>query len=262
MTDDSSAPKPQVFRTRSTNESLAGIPPRVGHRGSALVLLLFGPPCTSGGRDRGKESLQSALHGLPHVWQGCEGRPRSQRRHTAADPVQWLLKFIRSFARGHLVGRRDRSGVVPTIQATADARLDSPLGSAQISAILDWFAVDGPEQKEPDERNADVATPADIEWARSLFHGKERLASGGAACSSCHSVKGWGRRRRRILGAEPDHDLSQVPGQGVDLVSQEALLPARTRVVPGSLPDAPGVVCHKGLSSQSRHVRSQLRSPR
>jgi cytochrome c2 len=118
---------------------------------------------------------------------------------TQRRPREWLLKFIRS-----------SQGVISSGDATAQGLFQqfkqqrmpdwTALSEAQISGILDWFAVDGPEQKEPDERNADVATPADIEWARSLFHGKERLASGGAACSSCHSVKDGGETKGGSLG--------------------------------------------------------------
>ena len=62
------------------------------------------------------------------------------------------------------------------------------LSPADVNAILDWFAADGPEQKEPDERDAALATAADIARARALFEGTAPLASGGLACGACHGV--------------------------------------------------------------------------
>jgi mono/diheme cytochrome c family protein len=74
------------------------------------------------------------------------------------------------------------------------------LSEQQITALLDWFATNGPEQKEPDEQHADTATPANVDRGRGLFQGKVRLANGGAACSSCHGVRDGGETRGGTLG--------------------------------------------------------------
>jgi mono/diheme cytochrome c family protein len=68
----------------------------------------------------------------------------------------------------------------------------SDLSDHQITAILDWFAASGPEQKEPDERLAETATVPEIERGRALFHGEARLASGGLPCAACHAIKEGG----------------------------------------------------------------------
>jgi hypothetical protein len=64
------------------------------------------------------------------------------------------------------------------------------LSPADVGAILDWFAADGPDQKEPDERDAALATAADLSQARGLWSGASPLASGGLACGRCHRVAG------------------------------------------------------------------------
>jgi hypothetical protein len=65
----------------------------------------------------------------------------------------------------------------------------SDLTPEQVGSILDYFAADGPLQKEPDERDATTATPQEIETGRELFHGQIRLTYGGLSCNTCHSIR-------------------------------------------------------------------------
>jgi mono/diheme cytochrome c family protein len=112
----------------------------------------------------------------------------------------WLIKFVRS-----------SQGVIKTGDATAtelfrkfkEQRMPdwTDLSPADVNAILDWFAADGPEQKEPDERDAALATAADLARARALFEGTAPLASGGLACASCHPAAG-GAGRGGTLGPD------------------------------------------------------------
>jgi mono/diheme cytochrome c family protein len=100
----------------------------------------------------------------------------------------WLLRFIRS-----------SQGMIKDGDAVASALFDQyrrqrmpdwlDLSEAQIGAVLDWISVDGPDQKEPDERDSALATAADIERARGLFNGSVGLANGGVACATCHSIR-------------------------------------------------------------------------
>ena len=111
----------------------------------------------------------------------------------------WLLKFIRSSQQ--VIGSGDPTAQGLFQQFKQQRMPDwSALSEQQIAAILDWFATNGPEQREPDERNADSATPADVDVARGLFQGTTRLANGGAACSSCHSVRDHGETKGGTLG--------------------------------------------------------------
>jgi cytochrome c2 len=106
----------------------------------------------------------------------------------------WLLKFVRS-SQGVIKGG-DPVAAALFAQFKQQRMPDwTDLSEQQITAILDWFAANGPEQKELDERNAEVATPADLEMARGLFQGRLQLASGGVACGACHSIRDNGEMK-------------------------------------------------------------------
>jgi cytochrome c2 len=115
----------------------------------------------------------------------------------------WLLRFIRS-----------SQGMIKEGDAIAAGLFDQyrrqrmpdwlDLSEDQIGAVLDWISADGPDQREPDERDAELATPADIERARALFNGTVGLANGGVACSMCHSI----RDDDRIIGGSLGPNLT------------------------------------------------------
>jgi mono/diheme cytochrome c family protein len=71
-----------------------------------------------------------------------------------------------------------------------------------VTAILDWLAADGPDQKPADERDAELANAADLARARALFEGRVALASGGAACASCHTIRDHEGRAGGTLGPD------------------------------------------------------------
>jgi mono/diheme cytochrome c family protein len=105
----------------------------------------------------------------------------------------WLLKFIRSSQTVITGGDPVASGLFKEFK---QQRMPdwTDLSEGQITAILDWFAAAGPEQKEPDERTADLATAADVEMARGLFRGALPLANGGLPCGSCHTIREGGEK--------------------------------------------------------------------
>jgi mono/diheme cytochrome c family protein len=111
----------------------------------------------------------------------------------------WLLKFVRSSQQVIRSGDSTAQGL---FQQFKQQRMPdwTALSDQQITAVLDWFAANGPEQKAADERHAETATPAEIEQARGLFQGRARLANGGAACGSCHSVRDGGETTGGSLG--------------------------------------------------------------
>jgi cytochrome c2 len=119
----------------------------------------------------------------------------------------WLIKFIRG-----------SQGVIKSGDAIAtdlfkkfkQQRMPdwSDLSPEDVSTILDWFAANGPEQKEPDERDAELATANDVARARGLFEGTLALASGGLACASCHAVREGNDRHGGTLG--PDLTVSYL----------------------------------------------------
>ena len=100
----------------------------------------------------------------------------------------WLLKFIRSSSKVIESGDEIATGLFAQFnQQRMPDWID--LSEEQVNSILDWLGVNGPEQQEPDARLAESATPAELDTGRQLFHGERKLARGGTACGSCHSIR-------------------------------------------------------------------------
>jgi len=68
------------------------------------------------------------------------------------------------------------------------------LSEKQVDDILDYLAINGPDIKPADERNAELASAAEIEQGRKLFFGETALKYGSQACITCHAVEGAGLR--------------------------------------------------------------------
>jgi cytochrome c2 len=121
----------------------------------------------------------------------------------------WLLKFVNSSSTVI------RSGDPTATKLYAEFKRErmpdwTDLSPQQIGSIMDWFASNGPEQKEPDERNATTATAAEIEAGRQLFHGNVSLASGGRACHACHNIRDAGGEREGARDGSLGPDLTTV----------------------------------------------------
>jgi nitrate reductase gamma subunit len=98
----------------------------------------------------------------------------------------WIVQFVRSSST--MVGS-DPIAVQLFDQFKQQRMPDwTDLSEAQINGIMDWLAANGPDQQEPDSRSAELATAAEIETGRQLFHGARPLSLGGLACASCHSI--------------------------------------------------------------------------
>ena len=100
----------------------------------------------------------------------------------------WLLQFIRSSSTVINSGDPIATGLFEQFK---QQRMPdwTDLSEPQINSILDWLAINGPDQQEPDARTADSATLAEIETGRLLFHGGRAMVRGGIACASCHSIR-------------------------------------------------------------------------
>jgi cytochrome c2 len=120
---------------------------------------------------------------------------------TARRQRPWLIKFIRGSQGVIKSGDPIASDLFKKFK---QQRMPdwSDLSPEDVNTILDWFAANGPEQKEPDERDAELATASDVARARGLFDGTVALASGGLACASCHSVREGSDRHGGTLGPE------------------------------------------------------------
>jgi nitrate reductase gamma subunit len=100
----------------------------------------------------------------------------------------WLVKFIRSSQT--VIGSGDPIATGLFEQFKQQRMPDwTDLSEAQIGSILDWLAVNGPDQQDPDARAADLATLAEIETGRQLFHGERAMTHGSMACGACHSIR-------------------------------------------------------------------------
>jgi mono/diheme cytochrome c family protein len=112
---------------------------------------------------------------------------------TARRSRAWLIPFVRS-SQG-VIKKGDPTATALFKQFKGQRMPDwTDLTPADVNAMLDWFASDGPEQKEPDERDAALATESDLARARALFDGTTALANGGLACASCHRIAGGSSR--------------------------------------------------------------------
>ena len=126
----------------------------------------------------------------------------------------WILKFV-----------KQSSAVIASGDATANELFQQfnqqrmpdwiDLSDDQINSILDWLAVNGPDQQEPDARAAESATLSEIEKGRQLFHGQIAFASGGAACTSCHSIRDGGGAVGGSLAADLTDTYTQYQDGGM-----------------------------------------------
>jgi cytochrome c2 len=105
----------------------------------------------------------------------------------------WLLKFIHSSSQ--MIQSGNPIATALFAQFKQQRMPDwTDLSEKQISDILDYLAIGGPEIKPEDERNAETATAAETENGRKLFYGEARMQHGAPACASCHTVAGTGMR--------------------------------------------------------------------
>jgi len=100
----------------------------------------------------------------------------------------WLIRFVRGSSTVI------QSGDPVATKLFRDFKQErmpdwSDLSPEQVGAILDYFAADGPLQKEPDERDATTATAEEIEMGRRLFDGERPLSYGGHSCRTCHAIR-------------------------------------------------------------------------
>src|SRR5919108_2099615 len=106
---------------------------------------------------------------------------------------EWLRRFIRQSSS--LIKAGDPTAAALFAQFKQQRMPDwIELSERQINNILDYLAAGGPDIRPPDERNAELATPAEIEARRTLFYGQVRFKYEARPCAGCHSVRGAGLR--------------------------------------------------------------------
>jgi cytochrome c2 len=116
----------------------------------------------------------------------------------------WLLKFVH--ASSVVIKSGDSTATALFAQFKQQRMPDwVDLSDKQITDILDYIAIGGPDIKPADERNAATATFAESTAGRRLFYGETPTKYGVQACATCHSVRGAGLR-----GGSLGPDLTDV----------------------------------------------------
>ncbi len=144
----------------------------------------------------------------------------------------WLLKFIRSSQRVIASGDRTANDLFRTFKRQRMPDW-TDLSPEDVAVILDWLAADGPEQKPADEKDAELASAADVARARALFDGHAPLASGGLACASCHTVSDHGRRTGGTLGPELTDTYLKYRDRALTLVLRHPCTPRQPELGSG-----------------------------
>ena len=99
----------------------------------------------------------------------------------------WLLAFIQGSS---VVIQRGDPTATKLFQEFKRERMPdwTDLSAEQIDGLLAFFAANGPEQKDPDERDATTATAEEVRKGQALFHGDMRFTYNGQACATCHQA--------------------------------------------------------------------------
>jgi cytochrome c2 len=171
----------------------------------------------------------------------------------------WLIPFVRSSQT--VIRNGDATATALFKQFKGERMPDWPdLSPADVNAILDWFAIDGPEQREADERDAALATEADITRARALFDGATPLANGGLACASCHRLAG-GSARGGTMGPDLSNAYARYRDRALTLHLKRPCTPRRPESAAGKYltPDEAfalkAYLRRSSLALEAAHVR-------
>lgn len=125
----------------------------------------------------------------------------------------WLLRFIHSSST--VIQSGDPTATALFAQFKQQRMPDwTDFSEQQISDILDYLKLGGPDIKPADERNAELATPAEVERGRQFFFGESHLRYGSPACSTCHSIEGAGLRGGS-LGPDLTHSYLRYEDQAL-----------------------------------------------
>jgi len=150
------------------------------------------------------------MHGLPYVRKGVKVGP-DLKGVTERRQRPWIIKFVQSSSKVIAAGDPIATGLFEQFkQQRMPDWID--LSDAQVNGILDWLAVNGPDQQDPDAKAADLATVAEIDAGRQLFHGAREMSHGGIACAGCHSIREGGGASGGVLA----HDLTSSYSQFQD----------------------------------------------
>jgi mono/diheme cytochrome c family protein len=153
---------------------------------AALIGLIGVERTASAGDEEAKKIFNqrcTACHSFGHgIKVGPDLKGVASRR-----TMPWILKFVRS---SQTVIKSGDTTAMGLFREFKEQRMPdwTDLSEDQIKSIVGWLAANGPEQKEADEFDAALVTATQLDLGRGLFGGDKPLASGGLACSTCHSI--------------------------------------------------------------------------
>ena len=182
---------------------------------------------------------------------------------TARHSRQWLTTWIASSEKAIESG--DPAATALFRKYKQQRMPEQKFSPSELAALLDYLAAGGPEaDARRKNRPADSATPAEIEMGRSLFVGRQPLASGGASCSSCHRV-GETAETGGSLGPDLTRAYSRFQDRGLASLLARGCFP-RVVNVPGrpSLTDQESFALRAFLrqTEASRHLQAASNSVR
>ncbi|HWZ42867.1 MAG TPA: c-type cytochrome [Candidatus Saccharimonadales bacterium] len=106
---------------------------------------------------------------------------------------EWLLKFIHQSSA--VIKSGDPIATALFAQFKQQRMPDwTDLSEQDITDILYYISIGGPDIKPPDERLASTATAAELEAGKKLFYGETRFKYGAQGCVTCHRVQSGGMR--------------------------------------------------------------------
>jgi len=129
---------------------------------------------------------------------------------------KWLTSFIA--APGALIDGGDRTANELLTKFKSVRMPDQALSDGEFSSLFDYLdqctARGGCKLAFGKVKAASEATPDDIAGGRSIFEGQTPLANGGAACISCHNVRGAGIIGGGTLAKDLTHAYARLGESG------------------------------------------------
>jgi len=166
---------------------------------------------------------------------------------TDRHPRPWLIAWIKSSAK--LIASGDPIAIALFRTFKEQRMPDHDLSDAQIGALLDFLAANGPDAAEQQRiRDASSATAVDVEWGRRLFYGESTLKSGDLACVACHTISG-----DRALGGRLADDLTDAYRRYHDRALDQVLKQP-------CLPRVPALALARAEDHESLALRAFLRA--
>ena len=153
----------------------------------------------------------------------------------------WLLTFIRSSQRVIASGDPVANELFRTFKRQRMPDW-ADLSPQDVSAILDWLAADGPEQKPADERDAELAGAAEVARARRAVRRTNEAGERGPRLRRLPHRERPRPAHGRHAGPRADRHLPQVPRSRADAVAAAPVYAAAAGARLGPLPRARGGV--------------------